>query len=150
MKEKLDKTDRSTFTKKFVERLRMGKDLDAPMAEAGEDYADYSKYESTKNSVTEMNDLGEFDDGSDKFLGNYNKMMSELANEEGDKLREQEKKTVEDVMGRMDTANFKNYVSNNDLMQEFMNQRLSVDWNEEYVRFQAEKDFINANKAREN
>jgi len=31
-----------------------------------------------------------------------------------------------------------------------MNQRLSVDWNEEYVRFQAEKDFINANKAREN
>jgi hypothetical protein len=40
-------------------------------------------------------------------------------------------------------------VSNNDLMQEFMDQRLSVDWNEEYVRLQAEKDFINANKARE-
>jgi hypothetical protein len=105
LKEKLDKTDRSSFTKKFVECLRMGTDLDAPVAETGDDYGDYSKNESTK--MTEMNDLGDFDDGSDKLLGNYNKMMSELANEEGDKLREQEKKTVEDVMGRMNTSNFK-------------------------------------------
>jgi hypothetical protein len=147
--ERIDKTERSTFTKKFVERLRMGRDLDAPMAEAGDDYGDYSKFESRKNSVTEKNDLGEFDDGSDKFLANYNHMMSELATEEGDRLRDQEKKTVEDVMSRMDTPNFKNYVSNDNLMQEFMNQRLSVDWNEEYVKFQAEKDFVNANKARD-
>lgn len=89
--ERLDKTERSTFTKKFVERLRLGRDLDAPMAEAGDDYGDYSKFENTKNSVTEVNDLGDFDDGSDKFLANYNRMMSELATEEGDKLRAQEK-----------------------------------------------------------
>lgn len=49
IKEKIDKTDRSTFTKKFVERLRMGRDLDAPMSEAGDDYGDYSKFENDKN-----------------------------------------------------------------------------------------------------
>ena len=148
--EKLDKTERSTFTKKFVERLRMGRDLDAPIAESGEDYGDYSKFENTKNSIKEVNDLGEFDDGSDKFLANYNRMMSELANSEGDQLRDKEKKTVTDVMNRMDTDYFKKYVSNDNLMQEFLNQRLRVDWHEEYIKFQSEKDFVNANKAREN
>lgn len=84
LKDKLDKTDRSTFTKKFVERLRMGKDLDAPMAEAIDDYGDYSKFTDGKNSVTEVNDIGEFDDGTDPFYKNYNKMLQEMAHPEGD------------------------------------------------------------------
>jgi hypothetical protein len=96
-----------------------------------------------------MNDLGEFDDGSDPFLANYNKMMTEMKNEEGDKLRQKEKDSVENVMGRMDTANFKDYLPNNELMQEFTNQRLKVDWEEEYLKFQSEKDFISENIARD-
>lgn len=83
----MDKTDRSTFTKKFVERLRLGRDLDAPIPSRGDEYGDYSKFESRKNQVKEVNDLGVYDDGSDPFLKNYNKMMTEMKNFEGQELR---------------------------------------------------------------
>lgn len=49
IKQKLEVTDKGTFTKKFVERLRMGRDLDAPMSEATDDYGDYSKFQNDKN-----------------------------------------------------------------------------------------------------
>jgi hypothetical protein len=71
IKERMEKTDHSTFTKNFVTRMRLGKDLDAPMSEAGDDYGDYSKFESDRNSVVEKNDPGLYDDGSEPFLRNY-------------------------------------------------------------------------------
>ena len=78
LKERIDKTDRNTFTKKFVERLRMGRDVEAPMSERGDDYGDYSKFENGKNYVKEVNDLGEFDTGMDPFYKNYAKMVNEM------------------------------------------------------------------------
>jgi len=51
LKETLDKTDRDSFTKKFVQRLRMGRDMEAPYSEAIDDYGDYSKFENDKNKV---------------------------------------------------------------------------------------------------
>jgi hypothetical protein len=80
IQERMEKTDHATYTKNFVQRMRLGKDLDAPVSEAGDDYGDYSKFESNKNSVVEKNALGEYDDGTDPFLKNYNKMMTEMAN----------------------------------------------------------------------
>lgn len=135
IKEKMEKTDHATYTKNFVTRLRLGKDLDAPMSEAGDDYGDYSKFESDRNSVVEKNALGEYDDGSDPFLKNYNKMMTEMANYEGDQIRAREDKAVNNVMSRMDVKDFRKYLPNNDMLQEFMNQRLKVDWKEEYIKF---------------
>jgi len=106
LEERLEKTDHATFTKKYVERLRLGRDLDAPMAEIGEDYVDYKKYESDKNSVKEKNARGEWDDGTDPFLKNYNKMITEMANYEGESVRKKEDDAVKDVMSKMDTNNF--------------------------------------------
>ena len=47
--EKMEKSNPETFTKEFVERIRMKRDLTAPMTEAGNEYGDYSKYEGEKN-----------------------------------------------------------------------------------------------------
>ena len=71
--------------------MRLGRDLDAPIAARGDEYGDYAKFESTKNQVKEVNDLGEYVDGSDPFLKNYNKMMTEMQSFEGEELRDKEK-----------------------------------------------------------
>lgn len=122
--------------------MRLGKDLDAPMSEAGDDYGDYSKFESNRNSVVEKNDPGLYDDGSEPFLRNYQKMMTEMDNYEGDKLRKKEDESVKQVMSNMDVPDFRKHLPNNEMLQELMNQRLKVDWKQEYDKFQAEKEMI--------
>jgi hypothetical protein len=53
----------------------MGRDMEAPYSEAIDDYGDYSKFENGKNSVKEVNDLGEYDNGSEHFMKNYTMML---------------------------------------------------------------------------
>jgi hypothetical protein len=43
------------------------------MPKKGEEYGNYEKYE--KNSITEENEKGEADWGTDPFLKNYNNMI---------------------------------------------------------------------------
>ena len=43
-----------------------------------------------------------------------------------------EKMHVKKIMDRLDTPNFKDYLPNNEMMNEFLGMRLSTDWEEEY------------------
>jgi len=63
------------YTKTMVERLRLGKNLDSPVDGAGDEYGNYSKFESDKNSVKQVNDKGYSDMGVDKFHNNVRKMF---------------------------------------------------------------------------
>lgn len=56
---------------------------------------------------------------------------------------------MEEAINTMDTNDFRKHIPNNELMQEFISQRTSVDWDEEYVKFQSEKDFITENEAQD-
>jgi len=76
VKDKLEKSGPETFTKEFVERIRMSRDLTAPMTEAGNEYGDYSKYEGDKNTVKEVNDKGLGDVGMETFHANWANMIS--------------------------------------------------------------------------
>lgn len=88
----MDASSRETFTKEYTKRLRMNRDLSAPMPEKGEEYGNYEKYE--KNSVELEVDEGLYDDGSDKFRKNYNNMMAQLNMSIGDGKREHTEKTI--------------------------------------------------------
>jgi hypothetical protein len=89
-----------------------------------------------------VNDLGEYDDGSDPFMKNYTTMLQEMNHPEGDEWKTEEKEHVKDIMSTLDTPNFRDHVPNNEMMNEFLNMRLSVDWQEEFAKFEGEKEFI--------
>ena len=67
------KSNRSHFTKTMVERLRLGKNVKAPVEGAGDEYGNYQKFEG-KNRVEEVNDKGYDDLGYDRFQLNLEKM----------------------------------------------------------------------------
>ena len=72
------KADRSNFTKKIVERLRLGKNVKSPVEGAGDEYGNYQKFEGNKNRVEEVNDKGYDDIGNDKFDRNVEQMFQTL------------------------------------------------------------------------
>ena len=76
--ENFDKADRAHLTKNLVERLRLGRNVKAPVEGAGEDYGNYQKFESNKNQVKEVNDPGFNDSGRDTFLSNLKKMYETM------------------------------------------------------------------------
>lgn len=69
-------------------------------------------------------------------------MLKEMSNFDGDRLKNEEKEHVKEIMSSMDTPDFKDHIPNNEMMSEFLNMRLSVDWQAEYKKFEAEKELI--------
>lgn len=56
--------------------------------------------------MKEVNDLGEYDDGSDPFMKNYTMMLQEMNHQEGDQWKELEKEHVKEIMSTLDTPKF--------------------------------------------
>ena len=67
--------NRETLTSTLLTRMRLGRALDTQMTPAGDEYGDYKKFESDKNSVTEENERGEWDPGYDKFEKNARSLL---------------------------------------------------------------------------
>lgn len=60
---KLRETKPEAFSKEFMMRMRLKRDLNAPMEKDGHEYGDYDKYD--KNKVDLKIEKGEDDTGTD-------------------------------------------------------------------------------------
>lgn len=78
------KADRGNFTKTMVERLRLRRGLTNPIDSAGDEYGNYSKFEDGRNKVTQVNDKGYDDVGTENFHANVQKMFSQMDHPERD------------------------------------------------------------------
>ena len=59
MRRNFDPARKETLTKTLLTRMRLNKQLDSALPQAGDEYGDYEKFEDGKNEVKEVNDKGE-------------------------------------------------------------------------------------------
>jgi hypothetical protein len=70
---KLRETKPEAFTKEFTTRMRLQRDLNAPMTKDGHEYGDYEKYD--KNNVEYKQEKGSNDFGEGTFFRNYRNLL---------------------------------------------------------------------------
>jgi hypothetical protein len=87
-------------TKKFAERLRLGREIDFNedfrKKYLTREYGNYEKYE--KNAIKEEVDPGHDDLGYDTFLRNYHDMMRVTKSYEGEERKEKDQENFEDLL----------------------------------------------------
>jgi hypothetical protein len=85
---KLRETKPEAFSKEFMMRMRLKRDLNAPMEKDGHEYGDYDKYD--KNKVDLKIEKGEDDTGTDQFMKKYQNMLRSLNTPDGDDTRDRD------------------------------------------------------------
>jgi len=77
IKRDFDKSERATYTKTMMDRLRLGREMRAEMTPAGDEYGNYKKFEG-ENSVQQKDDKAIHDLGYEQYEKNLRKLMEEM------------------------------------------------------------------------
>jgi hypothetical protein len=118
---KLRETKPEVFTKEFITRMRLKRDLNAPMEKDGYEYGDYDKYE--KNRVETKVEKGEEDTGDEVFVKKYQNMLRQLNTPEGDTTRQND-----DFSMSQTVENYR--VNNSEIDQKYNHMRDSFDFHD--------------------
>jgi len=124
MKDNFEKSDRHNFTKTMVDRLRLGRSVQAPVEGAGDEYGNYKKFEEDKNQVKQVNDKGYNDAGNEKLRRNIREMYANMDtpyHEEANKRKDE----ADDYMVKNSIKN--TLVMDEELMQQFSTQKEALD-----------------------
>ena len=67
MARNFEKSDRASFTRDMIDRLRLGRQVDSSVDGVKEEYGNYAKFEDGRNQVKQVNDPGYNDTGAPRF-----------------------------------------------------------------------------------
>jgi len=118
---KLRETKPEVFSKEFMTRMRLNRDLNAPMQKDGHEYGDYEKYE--KNKIELKIEKGVEDTGDNVFVKKYQNMLRQMNTPEGDTVRDHDDISMSQTV--------ESYRTNNaELDQKYNHARESFDFHD--------------------
>jgi hypothetical protein len=101
----LKQTKPEQFTKEFTQRLRMKRDMNAPMAKAGHEYGDYEAYADDVNRVDHHSEKNSTDLHNESFYKNYQSMIKSMNTKDGEELRSETRKNIAATIEDMNIGN---------------------------------------------